>query len=569
MAEYQLTASDVVIRTADQAWIPNDPANRDRAEYEQWLADGGVPDPYVPPAQVTARGHDLALSSPTLFIPPTAFPTLIEPGEIAVNTANRQLAVGDANPGSSGSQIPLLAVRYFDARAQYVAGDYVVNGGTLYRAKQSVTPAAFTPAQWDALSTNAAEKAYVDAGDAAVTSAYQAADAALTTAVTARSLASGDTMQGFLTLYSAPQSDLHAATKQYVDLQVAAGGLVTLPASSIVVTPAGSITATDAQAALEQLDSYKAPIYSPAFAGVPTAPLPPATSSTNQLATTEWVNTYTVTYVTDYMANYVGGQLTAIIGTATPKPIGTAAVGIATKYSREDHVHGSDPSRAPIDSPTFVGSPKAPTPLPGDNDTSLATTAFVQAAMGNMPAPAFGTGDVKLTYKTVADSGWVMMNDGTMGDASSGGTTRANADTQALFTLLWTNIPNIYCPVSGGRGVDAATDFNAHKTIKLAAALGRSLGICGTGAGLTARALGQALGEENHTLAVAEIPTGLGTFLTPATTLEASKPVHGRVGGSQPKAMAGPITSTKSPATLAAAANRTTSCSQRHSSTRW
>jgi hypothetical protein len=52
MAEYQLTATDVVIRTEDGASIPNDPANRDRAEYEQWLVDGGVPDPYVPPDPV-------------------------------------------------------------------------------------------------------------------------------------------------------------------------------------------------------------------------------------------------------------------------------------------------------------------------------------------------------------------------------------------------------------------------------------------------------------------------------------------------------------------------------------
>lgn len=49
MADYQLTATDNVIRTEDQACIPNDPANRDWMEYQQWLADGGVPDPYVEP----------------------------------------------------------------------------------------------------------------------------------------------------------------------------------------------------------------------------------------------------------------------------------------------------------------------------------------------------------------------------------------------------------------------------------------------------------------------------------------------------------------------------------------
>jgi hypothetical protein len=52
MAEYQLTATETILRTADQAWIPNDPANRDRIEYDEWLAEGGVPDPYVPPPEV-------------------------------------------------------------------------------------------------------------------------------------------------------------------------------------------------------------------------------------------------------------------------------------------------------------------------------------------------------------------------------------------------------------------------------------------------------------------------------------------------------------------------------------
>jgi hypothetical protein len=47
---------------------------------------------------------------------------------------------------------------------------------------------------------------------------------------------------------------------------------------------------------------------------------------------------------------------------------------------------------APIASPTFTGDPKAPTPTAGDNDTSIATTAFVTAAVA---AGGGGTGAVR------------------------------------------------------------------------------------------------------------------------------------------------------------------------------
>jgi hypothetical protein len=49
MADYQLTATNMILRTADGAYIPPDPANRDYAEYQKWLEGGGVPDPYVAP----------------------------------------------------------------------------------------------------------------------------------------------------------------------------------------------------------------------------------------------------------------------------------------------------------------------------------------------------------------------------------------------------------------------------------------------------------------------------------------------------------------------------------------
>lgn len=122
------------------------------------------------------------------------------------------------------------------------------------------------------------------------------------------------------------------------------------------------------------------------------------------------------------------------------------------------------------------------------------------------PANNFGTGDGKFTLKNVADSGWIICDDGTLGDAASGATTRANADTSALFQLLWNNITNTWCPVTGGRGATAVADFGAHKSIKLPLVLGRALAIAGIGAGLTSRALGQNLGEENHQLTTNEMP---------------------------------------------------------------
>jgi len=124
----------------------------------------------------------------------------------------------------------------------------------------------------------------------------------------------------------------------------------------------------------------------------------------------------------------------------------------------------------------------------------------------------FTTGDVKLTLKTTADSGWVLMNDTTIGDASSGATGRANADTEALFTLLWNNTLDANCPVVGGRGASAAADYAAHKKITLPKTLGRALAVYGSGSGLTARALAATTGTETHTLSTAEMPSHTHAF---------------------------------------------------------
>jgi hypothetical protein len=43
---YQLlNDTTTVLRREDNAYVPNDPANRDWQEYLAWVADGNVPDP--------------------------------------------------------------------------------------------------------------------------------------------------------------------------------------------------------------------------------------------------------------------------------------------------------------------------------------------------------------------------------------------------------------------------------------------------------------------------------------------------------------------------------------------
>lgn len=92
------------------------------------------------------------------------------------------------------------------------------------------------------------------------------------------------------------------------------------------------------------------------------------------------------------------------------------------------------------------------------------------------PTTVASTGDVKWRLENnIIIPGWVRINGRTIGNAASGATERANADTQALWIYAYTTYSDTLCPVVGGRGAGALVDYNANKQLTLLDSRGRSI----------------------------------------------------------------------------------------------
>jgi len=162
---------------------------------------------------------------------------------------------------------------------------------------------------------------------------------------------------------------------------------------------------------------------------------------------------------------------------------------------------------------------------------------------GGSPVDAttvLATGDFKLVYNTGVLSGFVRCNGRTIGNATSGATERANADTSALFSFLYTADTNL--SVSGGRGASAAADYAASKTLTLPDCKSRTLaGLSDMGGtdsgrltttyfGCTGLVLGCAGGSESTTLTAAQIPSITSANVSQSITVTAVKNLAGTTG---------------------------------------
>ncbi|MHA8083915.1 beta strand repeat-containing protein, partial [Aquirufa sp. A-Brett2-15D] len=188
--------------------------------------------------------------------------------------------------------------------------------------------------------------------------------------------------------------------------------------------------------------ALRATIASPSFTGTPTAPTAAAGTSTTQLATTEFVSTMIGgTYTPDADAttkgklkltndlggtsdlptvNSVGGVSSTTIATlptsvaansASITSLTNSIVSNTSSLTSYTDIIASNTSsitsivadlalKATINSPSFTGTPTAPTAAPGTSTTQLATTAFVSTMIGGTytsDANSTTKGKLKLT----------------------------------------------------------------------------------------------------------------------------------------------------------------------------
>lgn len=140
-------------------------------------------------------------------------------------------------------------------------------------------------------------------------------------------------------------------------------------------------------------------------------------------------------------------------------------------------VVGDVEGAAPIADPVFTGNPRSPTPAPGDNDTSIATSAFVKSALDALVSGAPGTLDtlneiaIALTNDESVASALATTVSGkaskasNLGDLASAATARTNLGLGSVD-----NTPDSGKPVSTAQ--QTAFDLKVNETTRSASTKG-------------------------------------------------------------------------------------------------
>src|SRR5262245_24079465 len=197
-----------------------------------------------------------------------------EIGELFVNFPDLQLGVID----TAKNPIDLVAMRFFSSLTDYVGGDFVVNGGTAYRAKGAVAAGAFNGTQWDAMAT--------------------VADVAASSATKEPIIAPGTAAQYW------------RGDKTWQTLDKVAVGLANVDNTSDANKPVS--TAQAAAIALKVNKAGDTMTGALILAGISTAPLATLGANTAQIASAAFVQQELATRIDIMLAEYVYSSATAV-----------------------------------------------------------------------------------------------------------------------------------------------------------------------------------------------------------------------------------------------------------------
>jgi hypothetical protein len=180
--------------------------------------------------------------------------------------------------------------------------------------------------------------------------------------------------------------------------------------STVIATTAfvkGSLSAKASKSYVDNSNALKANLASPAFMGAPLAPTAASNDSSTTIATTAFVKGGLVSKASKtYVDNVIAAKASTASPTFTGSPAAPTAVstdsstilattafvkgGLAGKVSKA-YVDNVNALMAPLASPELTGTPTAPTATAGTNTTQVATTAFVKAAVDAVITGSNGT----------------------------------------------------------------------------------------------------------------------------------------------------------------------------------
>ena len=167
-----------------------------------------------------------------------------------------------------------------------------------------------------------------------------------------------------------------------------------------------------------------------------------------------------------------------------------------------------------------------------DSGALQSETLAISVGLDDTGSPVAGiekvpTGTLRLTLQTTAAPGWVAMwiPGGSIGNAASGGTARADADTVNLFVYLYDLFASLEVQDQSGtpvpRGASAAADYAANRRLVLPDYQSRVLGLAGNGQGLSPQPFGSVTGAESPTHNLSSVQTsataGAGLVLNDQT----------------------------------------------------